>query len=323
MSYQSIHTGITIDDNISTIPNIKNNINTIQNKLNTIEEGANKLVNNCIKTAYLQNESVTVEKLAPEVADSLASIKLYYGTLFGSEWTDSLAASENLSSMQNKWKWELFGSSYTMDSSIRQVLSNIAPSLTRYYNDSSVTSTNIAYGDNYIARCTTYVYCNADIDYEAKIKTDDDSCTFLNGVFIINNPNTTETSAILPFKKGANCLEVFYHEKTGDDGWQITPKISSVITTSSVITSMYAVPAHTYTQTITPICLDGNSKINSSFIFTPGMCLTSDLTTAADRDRINTGVVIGNEDGTITIKYNHMIPVTNDITMYWFGKDTA
>lgn len=326
MAYQSEHTGTVIDANVAAVPGIENkintiqtNINNIQTKLDTIEEGANKLVDNCIKTSYLQNESVTAEKLAPEVADSLASIKMYQGTLLADNWNDELSDSEDYSSMKNKWKWEKF-SSYTCDSNIRNTLLTKIPTQTLYRADTDISS-GADWADSYTARCTTYIYCDNNITYDCQAETDDAGAVYINGIFIKTLASCEITDITIPFQKGINCLEVFYTEGSGGDGWEFYPDLSSRI--GYEFKAMYAVPAHTYTQTITPICLDGNSSINSNFVFSPGMCLTSDMVVAANRDRINTGIVIGNTDGTVTVKYNHMIPVTEDITMYWFGKNTT
>lgn len=83
---------------------------------------------------------------------------------------------------------------------------------------------------------------------------------------------------------------------------------------------MYAVPAHTYYQTVTPQCLDGTNQITTNTIFSPGVLLNGDLIKAEMRDKINTGYIMGNNDGTIKIVYNHTIPITEDIELYWFGK---
>lgn len=323
MAYQSEHTGTTIDTNVAAVPGIENKISNIQNKLDTIEEGANKLVDNCIQTSYLQNESVTTEKLAPEVADSLASVKLYCGILSGSNWSDDLADSEDYASMKNKWKFEKF-SSRTCNSTIRDTLLSVIPNSTSYVIDGSITTSNYNtehFGESYTARCTIYAYCANNVDYTTTFVTDDAGALYLNGSLISTNASCTPVTVTLPFLKGINCIEAFYTEGSSGDGWAFGPALSTRI--GYEFEALYAVPAHTYTQTITPICLDGNLSINSNFVFSPGMCLTSNIAVAADRDRINTGIVIGNEDGTITVKYSNQIPVTNNITMYWFGKDTT
>ncbi len=316
MAYISQYSGEEIDANIAINENQNTRLTIIENKLDTIDEGANKLIDNCIQTSFLQDESVTVEKLAPEVADSLASIKMYQGTLLADNWIDDLSNSEDYASMENKWKWEKF-SSYTCDSNIRNTLLTVIPTQTLYRADTDISS-GADWADSYTARCTTYIYCDNNITYDCQVETDDAGAVYINGTFIKTLVSCEITDITIPFQKGINCLEVFYTEGSGGDGWEFYPDLSSRI--GYEFKAMYAVPAHTYYQTITPVCLDGNSSINSNFVFSSGMCLTSDLAVATDRDRINTGIVIGNVDGTITVKYNHMIPVTEDITMYWFGK---
>lgn len=57
MAYISQYTGTEIDDGISINSTQNNRLSTIETKLNTVETGANKLVDNCIKTSYIQNKA--------------------------------------------------------------------------------------------------------------------------------------------------------------------------------------------------------------------------------------------------------------------------
>ena len=88
MAYISQHTGTEIDNSVSINLTQNNRLSIIETKLNTVETGANKLVDNCIKTSYIQNKAVTADKLADDVKDSLSSIKTYCGTLKANAWID-------------------------------------------------------------------------------------------------------------------------------------------------------------------------------------------------------------------------------------------
>lgn len=318
MAYISAYSGEEIDANININSNQNNRLTTIETKLDTIEEGANKfeLTNDSIQTSYIKNEAVTAEKLSPEVAESLASIKIYQGTLIAEDWIDDLSDSEDYSLMKNKWKWEKFDS-VTMSSSIRDTLLTATPNSTAYYADGDI-AYSLDISNSYTARCTTYIYCPVAIDYSCTVATDDAGAVYINGTFIKTLVSCEETAITIPFQAGANCLEVFYTEGTGDDGWEFFPDMSSRI--GYEFSAMYAVPAHTYYQTIIPICLDGTSKINSNTVFSPGVILNGNISDASLRDKINAGYVIGNDDGSIKVIYNHTIPIEEDITLYWFGK---
>lgn len=281
-------------------------LNTIKNKLVT---------DNCIQTSHLQDGSVSKEKLSLDVKESLTSIKLYKGTLLANNWIDELAEIEDYSSAKNKWKWEKF-SSVTISSTIRDTLLNATPSQINYILDTSI-SYKGEMGNSYTARCTTYVYCPEKIDYTCTINTDDAGAVYINGEIIMTTPSVTTTSITIPFKKGVNCLEVFYTEGSGGDGWQFTPALSSRI--GLEFSAIYAVPAHSYHQTITPVCLDGNGQINSNTIFFPATVLNNNLKTISSKNKINNGYVIGNDDGNMEVTYSNETPIEDDITMYWLG----
>lgn len=220
MAYVSKYSGEELDANLDLNITQNNQINIIQNKLDTIDIGANKfiLTDNCITTNHIQDASITANKLTPEVSEALASIKTYKAILKASDWVDNLAEVEQYSLLQNKWKWERFPyQSSTLTSSIRSTLINTNPSEIKYINDTEITA-GFDFGENYIARCTTYIYSKKAIDLTFTFSTDDDSCLYLNGVFVRSNPNTTPQTAVLQFKKGVNIVEVFYREITGGDG---------------------------------------------------------------------------------------------------------
>ena len=318
MAYISQFTSEEIDNSLVVNNNQDIRLNSIETKLNTVEINANhfELTNNCINTNHLINAAITAEKLAPEVADSLASIKTYKGTLLANNWMDKLSNNINYSSYVNQWKWERF-SSHTCDASIRTTLYNETPIETLYRNDVDISYT-AEWNDNYTARCTTYLYCPEAISYECKAATDDGGAVYINGDLVTILVSCQETNIIIPFKKGVNCLEMFYTEGSGGDGWEFWPDFSTRV--GHEFSHMYAVPAHEFYQTITPICLDGDSKINEFTIFSPGMLLNGNLTLASYRDILNMGYIQGNNDGSITINYTYPSIPSQDIELYWFGK---
>lgn len=307
MSYQSVYTGQEIDNGIS--------INAIQNNKLTDLENMDMIQNN--KLTDLENMDMIQNKKFEDLETKINKIVpfgLYKGTLIASNWTVEMSNLEDYSNMANKWKWEKF-SSHKIDSNIRQTLLSAAPNTINYILDSNISSA-INKGDNYTARCTIYIYCPNQIDYSCIIQTDDDGAVYINGTFITTTVSCKNTSITIPFQKGANCLEVFYTDGTGEDGWKFSPAMNSRI--GNEFSAMYAVPAHEYCyQTITPIKI-GGPDINSNFIFSPGT-IKNDLSLINERDKINSGIIIPNDDKTITIKYNHTIPINSDITLYWFG----
>ena len=121
------------------------------------------MIDNCIKTSYIQNKAVTIDKLADDVKNSLSSIKTYYGTLTANAWIDDLSSSEDYASYANQWKIENFNER-TVDSNIRNTLISVAPNNGSYVPDANISiSMNMA--NNYTARCTTYIYCDNAINF--------------------------------------------------------------------------------------------------------------------------------------------------------------
>lgn len=299
MSYQSIYTGQAIDDGIS--------INTTQNNKLTDLENLNT-----VQDERLENLDIKLEDLETKI-NKIVPFGLYKGTLTASNWTDEISNQDNYSNMANKWKWEKF-SSQTINSNIRQTLLSATPNTIDYILDSNI-SASINKGDNYTARCTIYIYCPNQIDYSCTVKIDDAGAVYINGTFIKTLVSCENTSITIPFQKGANCLEVFYTEGSGGDGWVFSPTMSSRI--GNEFSAIYAVPAHEYTQTIN-LTKIGGPDINSNFIFSPGI-IKDNLALIGERDKINSGIIIPNNDKTITVKYSHTIPINSDITLYWFG----
>lgn len=326
MAYQSKHTGTAIDNGIDINTTQNNRLTTLETNYNSLNTYAhNLLVDNSIKTSYIQNQAVTEDKLADSVKDALSSIKIYSGTLKASNWIDDLSITDNLAAYSNKWKWEKFNStSYTMDSNVRNLLLNVTPNTIRYDNDPTDSGSAGVndWGENYTARCSTYIYCTQDYNYSAIVQTDDQSCVYLNGTFLVYvESSNTDTTVTLPFKRGVNLLEIIYRENTGKDGYYIRPKISNQIGLNG-ITGMYAIPGHTFYQTITPVCLNGNNNINSNTLFSAGMLFANSFEDSRIRDLINSGYIIGNNDHSITIKYDANISINKDITLYWYGFET-
>lgn len=317
MAYISQHTGTEIDNSVSINSTQNNRLSTIETKLNTVETGANKLVDNCIKTSYIQNKAVTTDKLADDVKDSLSSIKTYYGTLRANAWIDDLSTSSDYGQYALKWKWERFASK-TCDSNIRNTLLTAAPTAIAYYADTSISiSMNIA--DSYTARCTTYIYCDTAVNFNCSVVTDDAGAVYINGNLVNTIVSCAETAMVIPFIKGVNCLEVFYTEGSGGDGWKFTPALNTRI--GYEFKAMCAEPAHVYHQTITPVCLEGDSQINQYTIFSPAVISNGTIELSELKDRINCGYIKANNDKSITIYYSHLIPVDKDITLYWFGRN--
>ena len=94
MAYQSKHTGTAIDNGIDINTTQNNRLTTLETNYNSLNTYAhNLLVDNSIKTSYIQNQAVTEDKLADNVKDALSSIKIYSGTLKANNWISDLSTS--------------------------------------------------------------------------------------------------------------------------------------------------------------------------------------------------------------------------------------
>lgn len=324
MAYQSNYSGEEIDEGIRINTSQNNRLTTLENSLSELSQYShNLLINNSIQTSYIQNQAVTEDKLANSVKDALSSIKLYSATLKASDWISDLSTSSEYSSYKNMWKLEQF-SSRTCDANIRSNLLTATPSATYWVGDGVITSSNYNsehYGDSYTGRATIYIYCDTNVTYSTTFMTDDTGALYLNGTLITTVTSCVPTEVTIPFLKGINCLEAFYTEGSGGDGWAFNPILNTHL--GSYFTAMYAVPAHTWYQTVTPICLNGNNKPSSKTLFSAGMLLNATQPIQAHiRDRINTGTVIGQDDGTIIVAHDHSLPIDQDITLYWYGFET-
>lgn len=324
MAYQSKHTGTAIDNGIDINTTQNNRLTTLETNYNSLNTYAhNLLVDNSIKTSYIQNQAVTEDKLADSVKDALSSIKIYSGTLKASNWISDLSTSSEYAQYKNMWKLEKF-SSRTCDANIRSNLLTVVPNATYWVGDGVINSSNYNeehYGDSYTGRATTYIYCSSNITYSTTFMTDDAGALFINGSLVATVASCAPTAVTIPFVKGINCLEAFYTEGAGGDGWAFSPALNSHI--GQYFQGMYAVPANTWYQIITPTCLNGNNKPTSRTLFSPGMLLNAIQPIQAHiRDRINTGAVIGQNNGTIIVAHDHLLPIEEDITLYWYGFET-
>ena len=321
MPYQSIHTGQSIDEGISINANQNDRLTDLENKIN------NLLVKNSIKTEYIQDKAITENKLADSVKDSLSSIKIYSGVLSVSDWQDIISNTSSYSSYNNMWQVDKF-SSITVNANIRTTIQNMTPSLTRYIGDGDITSSNYnsgiisqLFGDNYTGRATCYVYCANDLTYTSAFITDDEGALFVNGTHIVTTATCSSVNVSFALKKGINCIEAFWTEGTGGDGFAFTPNLSSRV--GHEFLALYAIPAHTWSQTISVTCLNGNNKPTQNTLFSQGMLLNpSSMSLCETRNKINDGYVKGNTDGTVTVYYNHFSPITENITLFWYGYET-
>lgn len=96
----------------------------------------------------------------------------------------------------------------------------LTPASTSTYNDNAIgISMNI--GDNYTARCTTYVWCSKPTIINATVITRDNGSVYINDTLLGEVDADTETMVEFPCVKGMNKLVVLYTEATGTDGWDV------------------------------------------------------------------------------------------------------
>lgn len=317
--------------------------NFTNNKLDSIEENANNfsLTDNCIKNSHLSDDAVTADKIAEgavttdeiadgsitlnklntDIKDAMAaaaqSVEFYKGILYADKWVSETGTSDFYKNMENKWKWEKFAS-VTMADTIRATLASSTPTALEYIDD-AITSISMNKADSYTARCTTYIYALRDIDFPCTCSTDDAGRMFVNGVQVASIASCAVVDVTLPLKKGANCIEVFYTEGSGGDGWEVVPHLPERI--GYELYAMSAEPAVTWSQTITPECLSGStSKLNANTILSPAIMYTEDYSDAEYRNRINSGYITHDDAGTITVHYLNTVPIDKDLEVYWFGK---
>lgn len=74
--------------------------------------------------------------------------------------------------------------------------------------------------------------------------TDDDGVLFVNGKHIVTTASCRSTNVSFPLKKGINCIEAFWTEGSGGDGWAFDPVLSSRV--GHEFLALYAIPAHTW-----------------------------------------------------------------------------
>ena len=207
---------------------------------------------------------------------------------------------------------------------MRATIQGMTPSSTRYVGDGVVNSSNYNtenFGDNYTGRATCYVYCANDITYSTAFITDDAGALYVNGTHIVTTASCTSVNVSFNLKKGINCIEAFWTEATGGDGWAFTPNLNTRV--GQEFLAIYAIPAHTWSQTISVTCLNGNNKPTINTLFSQGSLLNpTDISLCETRNKINNGYIKGNSDGTITVYYNHFEPITQDIALFWYGYET-
>lgn len=324
MAYYSKHTGTAIDDGIDINTSQNTRLTTLETNYNSLNTYAhNLLVDNSIKTSYIQNQAVTEDKLADSVKDALSSIKIYSGTLKANNWEEDLSSASTNSQYLNMWKVDKF-SSRTCDGNIRSTLLTVAPSSSQWVGDGVVNSGNYNsehFGDSYTGRATIYAYCSQNITYQTTFMTDDAGALYLNGQLVKTVASCAPTAVTMQFLKGINCIECFWTEGAGGDGWAFSPNLNTHL--GQYFVALSGIPAHVQYQIITPTCLNGNNKPTSKTLFSPGMILNPTQPSQAHmRDRINSGAVIGQDDGTVVVIHDHVLPIEEDITLYWYGFET-
>jgi len=95
------------------------------------------------------------------------------------------------------------------------------------YSDSSIgIAMNIA--DSYSAKATTYLFFNNDINLSIAYTTDDDGSVYINDTHVGNLGSCTAATFLSPFRRGWNKVEICYTEGSGGDGWNTSPKFSSI-----------------------------------------------------------------------------------------------
>ena len=88
-------------------------------------------------------------------------------------------------------------------------------------------STALNLADSYTAQCTTYIYVDNDVNLSVKLQIDDAGQLFVNKTAIDSSVSGAR-DVVLPCKKGWNEITVIYTEKSGNDGFQFTPKLTDL-----------------------------------------------------------------------------------------------
>ena len=311
-------------DKLDSIEENANNFQLTNNSIQNSHLSANavttdKLDNNSVTNEKIADESISLQKLSADIKGAFSSsIQYYKGILRADGWVSESGTSDLYKNMENKWKWERFAS-VTMADSIKTTLATSKPAEIRYFHDKD-TAINMNITDSYTARCTTYVYAVSDINFPCQACTDDNGRVFCNGTLVGSITSCTVTNITLPLKKGVNCIEVYYTEGSGGDGWYFSPKLYERI--GYELYAMCAAPAASWSQTITPECLTpGENKLNANTILSPAIMRTDDYSDAEYRNRINSGFITHDDAGTITVHYLSTVPIDKDLEVYWFGQN--
>ena len=122
-----------------------------------------------------------------------------------------------LSGYDNSWYFEKYSkaaSTYPVPTDFE----GLTPVSTNTYNDNNI-SASMGIGDNYSAKCTTYVWASEPFSTTIIFYTDDNGSVTLNDQTLSTLTSCTATAVDMTFVKGANKLEVCYTEGTSSDGW--------------------------------------------------------------------------------------------------------
>lgn len=209
----------------------------------------------------------SLNSTAIALASSLSSLKTDINSLIAprfkatyllSNWTeiaDLTSVTDNKS-----WKFERFN--YTGSNPGTPTLESYAnkiPDATNTYLDSAI-SIAMSIGDNYVARCTTYLYCTSAIILSISFTTDDQGAIYLNDTLLGTTASCSAKSLNCPFKAGWNKLIVMYTEGAGGDGWVTSPKLHN----NSNFKYMTSQLIRNWQQSVTLTGIDGTTSVNIS-----------------------------------------------------------
>ena len=129
-------------------------------------------------------------------------------------------------SFDNSWKWEKFTKlegTYPIITDFDGLTASDTQTFVNTYSNSKWSTWNINQGDNYSARCTTYVWCDRPIILNITFATDNNGSVALNDVTLteIDSGSANAKTVECSFVKGMNKLQVCYTEDTGGDGWKM------------------------------------------------------------------------------------------------------
>ncbi len=285
-TYQSIHTGLQIDNNIS-------KVNTLENKVNILETRINK-------------------------------INIYTGTLNVNDWEwyyPDTQMLQDLTLYLDKWYIEFF-SEANVNSSSYDALKNATPRTdipARYGQIHGQTTGNQFNVHYYRARATAYFTTNIPINVNLGWATDDEGACFVNGVCIGTNASCGWTDADAHLQRGCNEICIIWHENQGGE-WFTTRNFARLRDAGAIQT---AVPAGGYTQTITPTNITNIACTTDTILFSPTL-LNPTFQQIEDLSKIlNFGTSLCETNGTITVKTCANTKPEHDLNCYWMGFTTS